>query len=177
MYVPTSMGNFSDFPWDPSLRQAVSNAVVVYLSFLDNFAEAFPGTPADDFALIATGNIAVSAGYHQVCTTSLDGSWLFVDGMLKFNNNIYLNYWNYGYYDYPITCQNIQLNEGIHTITVYYFKQHANRTGSRATLDVWMDGSLINLNGKTLYYILYKYKLGIDRGLRLNSMGAEGALS
>jgi hypothetical protein len=49
---------------------------------------------------------------------------------------------------YPV-CQSILLNEGIHSITVNYFKQQSRRTGSKAALDVSMDGSLIIFNGKT----------------------------
>jgi hypothetical protein len=135
VYVPTSMGGFFDFPWDPSARQVVSNANVPYLSYHDDFAKDFPGTPADDFALIATGTIAVSAGSHQFCTVSAYGSWLFVDGTYILNNY----YYNYSY------CQNVQLATGIHTITVNYFKH----TGPSGMLEVYMDGSLIIiLNGK-----------------------------
>ncbi len=154
VYVPIeSMGNFYDFPWDPSVRRAVSSAFVPYLSFHDNFAEAFPGTPADDFALVATSNIAIVAGYHEFCTTSHDGSWLFVDGRLLVSNDYF--YWHcwYGnswYCNRPV-CQYIQLNEGVHSITVNYFKQPADRSGSRAALEVSMDGSLIVLNGKAPY--------------------------
>jgi hypothetical protein len=159
VYVPASMGNFSDFPWNPSARQAVGNAFVPYLSLRDNFAEAFPGTPADDFALIATSNISVSAGSHQFCTTSHDGSWLFVDGSLLIRNDIsslycseYLRYGYYWYYWYCMNpssaCQHIQLSEGVHTITVNYLKQKVNHSGSLTALAVSMDGSLIILNGK-----------------------------
>ena len=153
MYVPASMGNFSDFPWDPSARRAVSNAIVPYLSFHDNFAQAFPGIPADDFALIATGNITVSAGYHQFCTTSHDGSWLFVDGSLLISSQYYQYYQDYYSWQmysrwYP-ACQYIQLSEGVHTITVNYIKQQVNRSGSWAVLEVSMDGVSIVLTGKT----------------------------
>jgi hypothetical protein len=148
-YTPTLRGKFFSFPWDPSARHVVGNAIISYLSYHDNFAEAFPGTPADNFALSATGNITVSAGYHRFCTTSLDGSELFVDGRLLFrvDNN---NYWNSWYFMHPV-CQDIQLDEGIHTITVNYFKQHVNQTGSVSLLEVSMDGSLIILNGKAPY--------------------------
>jgi hypothetical protein len=145
VYAPTSMGRFSDFPWDPSVRKVVSNANVTILSYHNNVAEDFPGTPAEDFALIATSNIAVKAGEHVFCTTSQDGSWLYVDGRLLVINYDYRNWW---WYDYPVTvCQKIQLDEGIHSITVNYFKH----TTSWATLEVSMDGSLITaLNGKAL---------------------------
>ena len=156
VYVPASMGGFSDFPWDPTARQAVSSAIVPYLSFQNNFAQAFPGTPADNFALIATSNITVSAGSHQFCTSSRDGSWLFVDGSLLVTNDYYSNCWyysRYGYYwlySYCVNpaCKYIQLNEGVHTITVNHLKQHVNRFGSWAALEVSMDGSLIILDGK-----------------------------
>ncbi len=45
-------------------------------------------------------------------------------------------------------CQYIFLSEGIHPITVNFFKQQADLTGSRVALEVSMDGTLINLNGK-----------------------------
>jgi hypothetical protein len=152
--VPTSMGSFSGFPWDPSVRQAVSNAIVPFLSFHDNFSEALSGTPAGNFALVATGHIAVSAGNHQFCTTSQDGSWLFVDDSLVVSNEYYSSCWYYsryyGYYGYCMytVCQYIFLSEGIHPITVNFFKQQADLTGSRVALEVSMDGTLINLNGK-----------------------------
>ena len=136
VYVPTSMGGFSDFPWDATARQVVSQAIVPYLSYHENFAEDFPGTPAEDFALVATSAIAVSAGNHQFCANSDDGSWLYVDGSLLINNQ--------GTHSPNTACQYIWLNEGIHKITVKYFKH----TGSLATLEVSMDGSLIILTGK-----------------------------
>ncbi len=144
VYAPTSMGGFSYFPWDPSERQIVSNANVTILSYHNNFTEDFPGTPAGDFALIATSKIAITAGEHVFCTTSQDGSWLYVDEMLFISNY----YWTMGY-DYPV-CQNIQLNQAIHNITVMYFKH----TGSSASLEVSMDGSLITaLNGKAKWNV------------------------
>ncbi len=137
-YAPTSISGFADFPWDLSTWQVVSNDIVPYLSYHNNFAEAFPGTPANEFALAATGNIAVSAGNHQLCITSQNGSWLFVDGELLI--------YNQGQTSTTATvCQDIQLDEGIHNTTVNYFKQQANRTGSGATLEVSMNGSLIIL--------------------------------
>ena len=175
VYVPTSMGNFSDFPWDPSARQAVSSAIVPYLSFQNNFAQAFPVTPADNFALIATSNIAVSAGSHQFCTSSQAGSWLFVNGSLLVTNDYYSNCWyylRYGYYWlywYCVNpaCQYIQLNEGVHNITVNYFK-HQALFGSRAALEVSMDGSLIILDGKPLRLcITLEVYIGIGRGVKL----------
>ena len=159
VYVPTSMGDLSDFPWDSSAQRAVSSAIVPYLSFHDNFAEAFPGTPAQNFALTATSKIVVSAGSHEFCTTSRDGSWLFVDGSLLVSNNYFS--WNHDcwYRDFwycmrPV-CQYIQLNEGVHTITVNYLKQPDDRFGSSAALEVSMDGSSIVLNGKNPY-VLYR---------------------
>jgi hypothetical protein len=139
VFVPTSMGGFSDFPWDPSARQVVSNANVPYLSYHDDFAKDFPGTPADDFALIATSNIAVSAGYRRFCTNSADGSWLFVDSRLLVIHQ--------GLHSASISCQSIYLDEGIHTISVNYFAHDGS-----ATLEVYMDASLITgiLNGKNL---------------------------
>ncbi len=128
VYVPTSTGYFSDFPWDPSARRAVSSAIVPYLSFDENFAEAFPGTPAQNFAFVATSDIAISAGLHEFCTTSDDGSWLFVDGSLLINNG--------GVHPPFAVCQNIQLIEGMHTIVVNHF-QHLGW----ARLDVYMDGA------------------------------------
>jgi hypothetical protein len=142
VYAPTSRGNFLDFPWDPSTRQVVSNGVVPALYYHDNFAAAFPGTPVNDFALVASGNIAVAAGSYQFCTTSNNGSWLFVDGVLLV--------YNQGLHATATACQSIQLSEGIHTTTVNYFKQQFNRTVSGATLEVSMNGSLIilQINGK-----------------------------
>jgi hypothetical protein len=142
------MGDLSDLSWDPSARRAVSSAIVPYLSFHDNFAEAFPGTPAVNFALVATSKIVVTAGYHQFCTTSHDGSWLFVDGSLLVSDDYAYWHCRYGssWYCMRPVCQYIQLNEGVHTITVHYLKLPANRFG--AALEVSMDGSLIVLNGK-----------------------------
>ena len=151
VYVPASMGDFSYYTWDPSARQAVSSAIVPYLSFQNNFAQAFPGTPASDFALVATSNVAISAGTHQFCTNSRDGSWLFVDGRELISNYYSWYYpesfWQM-YYRYFSFCSDIQLSEGVHTITVKYLKHQFNRSGSWAALEVSMDGSLIIPNGK-----------------------------
>jgi hypothetical protein len=140
VYVPTSMGGFSNFPWDPSARQVVSNANVPYLSYHDDFAKDFPGTPADDFALIATSSIAVSAGYHRFCINSDDGSSLFVDSRLLVDNQ--------GLHSASSACQVLYLDEGMHTITINYFEHAVS-----ATLEVYMDTSLITgiLNGKNLH--------------------------
>ncbi len=143
VYVPTSTGGFYDFPWDPSARQAVSNSKVPYLLYNDNIDVDFPGTPADDFALIAAGNIYIPAGQHLFCIYSAGGSWLYVDGRLFMNN--YYSYYYYYYNHYPSVgnCQYLWLEAGIHTITVNYFKH----TGA-AVLELYMDGSLITPNGK-----------------------------
>ncbi len=139
VYIPTSMGGFSDFPWDPSTRQVVSNAIVPYLSYHDDFAKDFPGTPDDNFALIATSNIAVSAGYHQFCVHSDDGSSLFVDSRLLVDHQ--------GLHPSSTECQIIHLDEGIHSIAVNFFEHFEG-----ATLEVYMDASLITgmLKGKNL---------------------------
>ncbi len=139
VYVPTSMGGFSNFPWDQSARQIVSDTIVPYLSYHDDFAKDFLGVPDDDFALIATSNIAVSAGYHEFCTNSDDGSSLFVDSRLLVNNQ--------GLHAASTACQIIHLDDGIHTIAVNFFEH-----GGSAILGVYMDASLItgNLNGKNL---------------------------
>ena len=137
VYVPTSIGGFADFPWNLSARKAVSNGIVPYLFYHDNFAENFPGTPTEDFALTATINIAVAAGNYQFCTTSSDGSWLYVDGSLAVKNQ--------GLHAPMTVCQsNYLYYTGIHTIRVNYFK-HA---GSSTTLEVSMDGSFTISNGK-----------------------------
>ncbi len=147
MYVPTTMGGFYDFPWDPSARQAVSNANVPYLFYNNNITKDFPGTPADDFALIAAGKISISAGQHLFCIYSAGGSWLYVDGRLLISNyNSYYYYWYNNYYPLIGNCQYFWLEAGIHTITVNYFKH----TGA-AALEVYMDGSLITLlDGKLI---------------------------
>jgi hypothetical protein len=147
VYVPTSMSGFSEFPWDPSTRQVFSNVIVPYLSYRDDFAEALSRMPTEDFALIATKYISVSAGYHQFCTASIDGSWLFVDGTLLVSNT---------YYGLYPACQSILLSDGIHNITVNYFKQQVNRMDSKPALEVSMDGSFIvlNRNGKSLIFVL-----------------------
>jgi hypothetical protein len=146
VYVPTTMGGLFDFPWNPSARQAVSNANVPYLFYYNNIAKDFPGTPADDFALIAAGNIYIPAGQHLFCIYSAGGSWLFVDGRL-FMNNYYSYYYSYyNYYPSVGNCQYFWLEAGIHTITVNYFKH----TGA-AALELYMDGSLITvLNGELI---------------------------
>lgn len=146
MYVSTSSGGLFDFPWDPSARQAVSNANVPYLFYYNNITKDFPGTPADDFALIAAGNINIAAGQHFFCIYSAGGSWLYVDDRLFINNFYYYNYYYYNYYPTSGNCQYFWLEAGIHTITVKYFKH----TGA-AALELYMDGSLITpLKGKLI---------------------------
>jgi hypothetical protein len=126
------MSGLFDFPWEPYSRQVVINANVQNLSYHDDFAIDFPGTPPNNFALFATGDIAVKAGYHQFCIESDDGSWLYVDNSLLINNQ--------GMHSAFSACQYIQLLGGNHNITVMYFQSYGS-----ATLEVSMDGFLIRL--------------------------------
>ncbi len=130
IYVPTSSNGYQDFPWDPSARQTFSRSKVPYpyLSNLD-FANTFPGIPEDNFALAATSTIDIGAGSHRFCTTSDDGSWLYVDGALVVDNH--------GLHGPTTVCQNIQLSGGFHTITINFFERLA---GQR--LEVSIDGTL-----------------------------------
>ena len=127
LYVPTT-GGFNDFPWNPSARRVVAQAFVPALNYRNNFANDFPGTPRDDFALEANGAIIVDSGSHQFCTTSDDGSWLYIDGDLLLNNE--------GMHAEKTVCQNIQLSSGRHTISVKFFEHEGNEI-----LYVTMDGS------------------------------------
>ncbi len=130
VYVPTPSNSFQDFPSDPSARQTFSRSIVPYpyLSDLD-FAKTFPGIPADQFALTATSTIAVGAGSHRFCTTSDDGSWLYVDDVLVVDNG--------GFHGAKTVCQDIQLSGGFHTITVNFMEGAVDQV-----LQVSMDGSL-----------------------------------
>ncbi len=136
--MPTS-GSFSDFPSNPSARRVVSQAFVPALNYYNNFAKDFPGTPPgtpnDDFALVATVTFTVDAGNHRFCTTSDDGSWLYIDGNLVVNNG--------GQHGDKSVCQYIWLSSGAHTATVNFFD-----IGGSAILYVSMDGSELP-SGKT----------------------------
>ena len=70
--------------------------------------------------------------------------------LLLFHNHYYDYYGYYYYQDIPAYCQGVQLDEGVHNITVNYFK----RTNFSAKLEVYMDGSLIILNGKSHWQAL-----------------------
>ncbi len=141
MYVPTTMGDLFDFPWNSSAWQVVSNANVQCLYYYNDFAKDFPGTPSDNFALNATGDfVTTSWGSHSICTASAGDLSLYLDGRLLVRSNFYPNSESYPMGD----CQSSWLEPGIHTITVNYVK----RTGSLAALMVYMDGSLIVSNGK-----------------------------
>jgi hypothetical protein len=135
--VPIS-GVFENFPSDPSTRRAVSSATVPLLSFQNNFAKDFPNTPDDDFALMATTRaIVVAAGNYRFCTTSDDGSWLYIDGSLVIDNG--------GLHGASTVCQYKQLPQGIITIAVNFFEH-----SGEAVLDVSLDESSIKFQGNAL---------------------------
>jgi hypothetical protein len=136
VYTPTSTSGFQDFPWNSSARRAVSHANVPILSYSDNFTLHFPGTPDDDFALTATSTVSAEAGHRQFCTSSDDGSWLYVDGGLLINNQ--------GLHASQTVCQYIELSAGIHSVAVRFFEH----TGA-ASLEVSMDGSPIGFRDGT----------------------------
>jgi hypothetical protein len=136
IYVSTLPGNLLDFPWDPLARQAVSHASAPYIFLHNNFADYFPGAPANNFALVATCNIAVAAGSHKFCTKSDAGSWLYFDGSLLIKND--------GINTSISFCQDVVISQRFHNLTIKYF---ANNGG--AILEVYMDGSLVVPNGKT----------------------------
>jgi hypothetical protein len=138
IYVSTLPGNLLDFPWDPLVRQAVSHASVPYISFHNNFADYFPGAPVNNFALVATCNIAVAAGSHKFCTKSDAGSWLYLDGSLLIKNDGLNTSISESF------CQDIVISQRFHNLTINYF---TNNSG--AILEVYMDGSLVLPNGKT----------------------------
>ena len=143
VYIPSSSQiSFLDFPWSTSTRKVFGSYPNVpalswtYDSYSD-WDSAFPGIPAENFALIATSSIAVGAGSHQFCTSSDDGSWLYVDSVLVVANS--------GLHAHLTVCQTISLVEGLHTISVNFFE-----SGGVQFLQVSMDGSVIApLKGNT----------------------------
>jgi hypothetical protein len=79
-------GSLDDFPSDLSQLMTVGHAHVQTLNYHDDFAKDIAGTPHDNFALVATGAVTLTAGEHTFCTASDDGSWLYLDGALLVNN-------------------------------------------------------------------------------------------
>ncbi len=135
MFAPQTGSSFQNFPWDPSERRVISHTTVPYLSYRNNFINDFPGTPADDFALLATRTLVVAAGNHQFCITSDDGSWLWIDSNQLLSNQ--------GMHDVITVCKDIMLPAGAYIITVNYFQHFFGKV-----LEVLMDGSSIFPPGK-----------------------------
>jgi len=129
IYVSTLPGDLLEFPLDPLVLKTVSHTSAQYIFFHNNSADYFPGAPANNFALIATSNIAVAAGSHQFCTKSNAGSWLYLDGSLLVKNE--------GLNTSISVCQDLVISQGFHNLTINYFSSSGG-----AILEVYMDGSL-----------------------------------
>ena len=140
VYIPSSSSDFSDFPWSSTTRQyfgSYFNVPALNFASSYSFGVTFPGIPEDNFALIATSLIFVGAGSHQFCTTSDDGSWLYVDSVLVVDNS--------GIHDTRSVCTTISLVQGFHTISVNFFEFLGGQY-----LQVSMDGSVLVPWGKAI---------------------------
>ena len=131
-YAGTSI---TDFPTDLSKLRTVGHAHVQTLNYQNDFANDIPGTPSDDFALVAKGSITLDAGEHIFCTTSDDGSWLYLDGTLLVNNG--------GLHGPKKVCKTTSVSKGSHTVLVNFFER-----GGGAVLEVTLDNELLTPNGK-----------------------------
>jgi hypothetical protein len=128
-------GSLQDFPSDLSKLNTVGHAHVQTLNYHDDFANDIPGTPDENFALVATGAITLSPGEHTFCTASDDGSWLYLDGALLVNNG--------GLHGTVKVCQTTSVAKGAHTVLVNFFERDGG-----AVLVVTLDDELLTPNGK-----------------------------
>ena len=128
-------GTLSDFPSDLAALHTVGHAHVQTLDYHNDFARDIPGTPDDNFALVATGAVTLAAGQHTFCTTSDDGSRLYLDGTLLVNNG--------GLHGPVQVCRTTTLQGGTHTVRVDYFERDGG-----AVLEVTLDGAFLIPNGK-----------------------------
>ena len=123
------------FPSNLGELNTVGHAHVQTLNYHDDFANDIPGTPHDNFALVATGAITLSPGEHTFCTASDDGSWLYLDGTLLVNNG--------GLHGPTEVCRTTTLQGGTHTVLVNFFERDGG-----AVLEVTLDGAFLTPNGK-----------------------------
>ena len=128
-------GRLEDFPSDLSQLKTVGHAHVQTLNYHNDFDKDVAGTPHDNFALVATGAITLTAGEHTFCTSSDDGSWLYLDGTLVVNNG--------GLHGTVTKCATVHVTKGDHTVTVNFFDCSFD-----AVLEVTLDGELLTPNGK-----------------------------
>ena len=128
-------GSLQDFPTNLEELNTVGHAHVQTLNYHNDFANDIPGTPADNFALVATGAITLDSGEHTFCTASDDGSWLYLDGTLLVNNG--------GLHGTVKVCATTSVTKGTHTVLVNFFERDGG-----AVLEVTLDGALLTPNGR-----------------------------
>jgi hypothetical protein len=84
-----------------------------------DFREAVKGTPGGNFNWVIYGQLSVKkGGTYQFCSTSDDGSFLFVDSKRIVNND--------GLHGATRICGDIELSPGTHSVRVEGFKHHGN---------------------------------------------------
>jgi len=89
----------------------------VQLSSDRDFRKAIAKTPGSNYAWVIYGKVRVKqGGKYQFCTTSDDGSFLFVDGKRIVNND--------GLHGARRRCGNAKLAQGKHEVRVEGFQHH-----------------------------------------------------
>jgi hypothetical protein len=89
----------------------------VYVRDNQDFMRQMPGMPSHDYAWIYYGTIAiVEQGVYSFCSTSDDGSFLFVDGVKLVNND--------GLHGAYEKCGSTKLTTGNHKVEIRGFNHH-----------------------------------------------------
>jgi len=89
----------------------------VYIRNNQDFIRKIKGTPSHDYAWIYYGTVAITRqGTYTFCSTSDDGSFLFVDGVKIVNND--------GLHGARRKCGSTKLTSGNHKVEVKGFQHH-----------------------------------------------------
>jgi hypothetical protein len=117
-------------PKDETTLPEVGNAVVHRLKFanLEEFRDKIPETPSENYVWRFTGRLRIRvSGMYTICTTSDDGSLLYVRRRLVVNNN--------GLHGPVERCRQIRLGQGFHSMRVVGFQR-----GGGVYMDVTYSG-------------------------------------
>jgi hypothetical protein len=111
---------------DLALLDYKGEATVPYIRFsnLNDFRSVIPETPSANYEWAIYGNLKIeTAGDYRFCTTSDDGSILYVDGTLVLNND--------AIHGAQQVCGHITLDSSMHTMYIPGF-QHGGAAYMRA---------------------------------------------
>uniref|UniRef100_A0A7S4P8Y3 PA14 domain-containing protein n=1 Tax=Guillardia theta TaxID=55529 RepID=A0A7S4P8Y3_GUITH len=103
----------------PSMLSSVGQYVVPFINFanFDAMKSRMPGLPNNNFLLQCFGEVNIeNEGEYGFCTTSAQGSYLYIDGKTVVNND--------GDHNEQEKCSLVKLTKGSHQVKVVYF--HSN---------------------------------------------------